>query len=100
MKALGGQPPKRTEIASAIFPKKSMRVILDYHQAMALRDFQDRIHFAAHARIMHRNDRAGPWREKRFKFAFVQIQRVRSDVRKNGFCTAQNESIDRRNEGE
>src|SRR5574344_637640 len=67
---------------------------------MLFRDGVDRVHFTAHARVMHGDDGLCPRRDGFLDPVFIEVHRVRADVREYDLRAAHGERVRRGNERE
>ena len=77
-----------------------MGIVFHHRDIMSVGDSHNSIHLTADARVMHWKDGFGAGRNGRFQFGLIQIKGIRPDVQKDRTGTTQDESIDRRDEGE
>ena len=89
----------RAERAVLVTGHDALRGVFDDLQTMTPGDGRDRIHFAGDAGVMHRNDRAGPRRDRVLDQPFIEIERVLPDIDEHRHRAAQHEGVGGRHEG-
>ncbi len=99
MEGLRGHHAEGSQELSFVLAEQTVGVIFHHRHMITVGDIHDRVHFAAHTRIMHGDDRPGAGRERRFQLGFVQIKGIGPDVQEDRAGAAQDEGVDRRNEG-
>lgn len=70
-----------------------LRRVLHHGQAMLARDVAQRVHVAAHARVVHRHNSARVRRNRGAYTERVQIHGVGLHIHKNDLCTAQGKGV-------
>ena len=92
--------PDAAERTVPIAGDQPLRGILDDEQVVSIGDGHDRVHVAAHARVVDRHDGPRPRRDGRFDLRLVEVQRVRPDIDEDRRRPPQHEGIGRRHERE
>ena len=100
MKAHGAERAEAPQRTPAVAGEESLRRILDHQQPVTAGNVEDRIHLAADAGVMHRHDRPGARRDRRFDQRFVEVGGIGADVDKYRGGAAEDERIGRRDERE
>ena len=63
---------------------------------MSLRESENLVHLAAHPGIVHGHDRPCAWGDEILELRFINVERVRPDIRKDNFRTPERKGIGRR----
>jgi len=100
VEAQRAQRAERPQRLAAIGREDSLRGVLDHGEAVALRDRHDRVHLAAHARVVDDADRLRARSDRGFDQRFVDVERVPADVDEHRHRAAQDERVGGRHEGE
>jgi hypothetical protein len=99
VKAETAEIADRAERPVLVAGHDSLRRVFDDPQVVTPGDGRDRIHFAGDAGVMHRNDRAGPRRDRILDQPFIEIERVLPDIDEHRHRAAQHERVGGRHEG-
>ncbi len=62
METLRCEGPERAQVPSPVLGEETVGVILDDGHIMSVSHFEDRVHFAADACVVHRHNRMGAGR--------------------------------------
>jgi len=100
VKAVTADVAQRAERLAAIERVHALRRVLDHHQPTSLRDLADAIHFAGDAGVMNGDDHSCSLGDGRLNQILVEVERVRTDVDKDGPRTGPHERARRRDERE
>ncbi len=79
---------------------QAVRVVFYQEQAVPLRDFGQDAHLASHAAVMEGDYGAGALGDMRFHAFLIQIERIRTDIRKNRCCPMDDKGVGRGNKRE
>src|SRR5258706_13495127 len=77
-----------------------MCIILNYDDLVPIGNAHDGIHFAADACIMDGNDHTGSSRDRRFKFGFIEIKCIASNIYEDRDGAAKDKGVDRLDKSE
>ena len=95
MKAKATDVTNRPQRPTFVSRHNALGRIFHHKQVMFGRQRHNSIHFAGHARVMHRHNRAGFVGDRRFNQRFVNVHGIRADINKDNFRASQHESIGR-----
>ena len=88
--------PNRSEWLAFVKRVIRLRRILNHEQIVLLSYCPDGIHLAGDTRVVHGNNRSRPRRNRRFNQLLIEIERIGTNIDKNGHRTLQDERIRRR----
>src|SRR6266513_2315899 len=84
---------KGAEISVAIFPLKTMCLILYHGDAMPSGSGHYRLHFAANACVVYEKNRFRARGNALFDLALINVQRVRANIHEDRFGAAQDKRV-------